>query len=102
MAEARITWAFWPPDTKEDEVLHAQTGGRGIWIPGNGDSNDEDEASDAYSEDKSSSADEDPENETPSEDSESNDDDGPIKGVLGRFAALDFVDSDDMAADENS
>ncbi|SJL06173.1 uncharacterized protein ARMOST_09509 [Armillaria ostoyae] len=101
VAEARITWAFWPPDTKEDEVLHARTGGKGIWIPGNDDSNDEDEASDAYSEDEALSADEDPENETPSEDSESNDDNGPIQGVLGRFAALDLVDSDDMATDEN-
>ncbi|KAK0198849.1 P-loop containing nucleoside triphosphate hydrolase protein [Armillaria mellea] len=102
VAEARVTWAFWPPDTKENEVLHARTGGKGIWIIGNDDLNDEDEASDAYSEDESSSTDEDPENETPSEDSESNDDDGLIKGVLGRFAALELVDSDDTATDEKS
>ncbi|KAK0208758.1 P-loop containing nucleoside triphosphate hydrolase protein [Desarmillaria ectypa] len=95
VAEARITWAFWPPDTKEDEVLHARNGGKGIWIPGSSDSDDEDFASDAYSEDEALSDDEDPETETSSEDSESHGDDGPVRGILGRFTALDVGDTDE-------
>ncbi|KAK0465576.1 P-loop containing nucleoside triphosphate hydrolase protein [Desarmillaria tabescens] len=101
VAESRIDWAFWPPDTKEDEV-HARNGGKGIWIPRGSDSDDEDFVSDAYSEDEASLAEEEPEDETPSEKSESHDDDGPVQGALGRFAALDLVDADDTTTDENS
>ncbi|KAG7452301.1 P-loop containing nucleoside triphosphate hydrolase protein [Guyanagaster necrorhizus] len=90
LAETRIPWAFWPPDTKEDEVLRAGKEGEGIWILGNGDSYD----------DEASAADEEPETETPSETSDSHDDSWPVQVVLGRFAALDFVDSD--GTNENS
>jgi hypothetical protein len=101
LAEGRIGWAFWPPDSTRDEITSVASGeGVGIWIP-RGDldyaseqepESEEEEVDDnGNGNDKHSTGSEDSELEG---DVESDSDGGRVAGI-GMFDALAIKESDE-------
>jgi len=94
LAEGRVGWAFWPPDTPLEQISSVPgSEGYGIWIP-LGDSIEHDDTdSESDGEDRHVSF------ETEEEEVEHGEDDsdlvghGPIAG-LGRFGALSLSGGD--------
>ncbi|KDR85475.1 hypothetical protein GALMADRAFT_52603 [Galerina marginata CBS 339.88] len=106
LAEGRLAWAFWPPDTTPEEIAAIGGGdqGHGIWIP-QGDNTDY--GSDPESEDEReeendhrSTATEDQAEEAGGETSEA---DEVITGGagVGRFGALAINDNEDIGRSES-
>jgi hypothetical protein len=102
LAEGRIGWAFWPPDSTLHEIASVANGeGMGIWIP----RGDMDFASDQEPESEEEEVDENgngnDKHATSSEDSEldgdieSGSDGGRKVAGIGRFDALAINESDE-------
>ncbi|KAI0094359.1 hypothetical protein BDY19DRAFT_1079853 [Irpex rosettiformis] len=89
LAEGRIKWAFWPPDTSISVIQAHQVLGQGIWIR-NGDGEVEYEDDDGYdSAEEEHKVHADEENTDESEVGEDTDEDpSAVKFATGRFAAL--------------
>ena len=99
LAEGRISWAFWPPDSTFDEIASVASGeGVGIWIP-RGDIDDGSEQEpESEEEEVDDNRNEDDKHSTGSEDSELDDDvgsDGGRKVAVGMFDALAIIESDE-------
>ncbi|KAJ7446495.1 hypothetical protein B0H11DRAFT_2084984 [Mycena galericulata] len=99
VAEGRIAWAFWPPDTN---VADETTDGMGIWIPraeedevvSDGESEDVEDAASEEGEDKEGEV----ERESPPASDESESDSAALQVGAGRFGALQDVDTSDDAS----
>lgn len=107
LAEGRIGWAFWPPDSTFDEIAFVASGeGMGIWIP-RGDmeyaseqepESEEEEGYDSGNgNDKHSTGSEDSELDG---DTESDSDGGRKVAGIGRFGALAITESDEESDEE--
>jgi hypothetical protein len=100
LAEGRIGWAFWPPDSTLDEIASVASGeGMGIWIP-RGDMDDGSEQDPESEEEEFDDNEiEDDKHSTGSEDSELDGDvesDGGRKVAgIGMFDALAINESDE-------
>jgi hypothetical protein len=99
LAEGRIGWAFWPPDSTLDEITSVASGeGVGIWIP-RGDMDDSSEQEpESEEEEVDDNRSEDDQHSTGSEDSELDGDvesDGGRKVAVGMFDALAIIESDE-------
>ncbi|KAF9535676.1 hypothetical protein CPB83DRAFT_779796 [Crepidotus variabilis] len=120
LAEGRIGWAFWPPETLSKELSMNSSPEQGLWIP-RGDKIEEDDhrdedgadLSDSESDDPKStrkradSASEEGDSEADDEEDEEEDDDtGPgettVKSTAGRFGALAIGSGDDESEEESS
>ncbi|TFK36971.1 hypothetical protein BDQ12DRAFT_608750 [Crucibulum laeve] len=94
LAEGKVTWAFWPPNTAPEKVATESSGGLGIWIPSDiveseYESEEEEEADDKHESERSS------ENELLDEE-----DEDEVEAVgIGRFGAL-MVQEDDGEEEE--
>lgn len=95
MAEGKIPWAFWPPDTPQETISsELNEEGLGIWIPKaklldvESDQESEDEGEDAG---KGASSEE----EVDSDMDEEVDENNATTSVIGRFGALAVSDESD-------
>ena len=101
LAEGRIGWAFWPPDSTLDEIASvASVGGMGMWIPRDDmDDDSEQELESEEEEEVDGNGNEDHKHYTRSEDSELDGDvesDGGRRGAgVGRFDALAINENDE-------
>ena len=104
MAEGKISWAFWPPETSQ-ETLSSELNetGLGIWIPqdklldAESGQESEEEGEDASA--KGASSEEEMDSDVVEEVDESN----ATTSVIGRFGALAVSDeSDDSEMDDES
>jgi hypothetical protein len=100
LADGKIRWAFWPPDTPlmENKIRD----GHGIWLgsPAEDDRSDpelSDEGSESDSEEEGDASEAASDSEGISEESES-----PTVAMRGRFSALDLEDPVESATDEES
>jgi len=102
LAEGRIGWGFWPPNTPLEEIHAASGGDEGIWIP-RADSIDMefDERDEEAEEAKSRSDEQEPDAE-PSEDESSDDSEGQVAVGTGRFGALVISDGEPSEREEES
>ncbi|EGO31038.1 hypothetical protein SERLADRAFT_432699 [Serpula lacrymans var. lacrymans S7.9] len=98
VAEGRIKWAFWPPETSYDIVEEGSASEKnvGIWVPGGTRVEDEDEESDEYREVVEQAETEEEESLSDAEDDEEVD--VAKSGAIGRFSAL--VDSESEEEDD--
>ena len=107
LAEGRMGWAFWPPDSTLDEIAPVTSGeGMGIWIS-RGDmdyaseqepeSEEEEGYDNGNGNDKHSTGSEDSEHDGVTE--SDSDGDGKVAG-MGRFGALAISESDEESDEE--
>lgn len=103
LAEGRIGWAFWPPDTTLQQVAAGGDGQQGLWIP-RGDAIDEDTDHQSEGEDEDHEHAESGEDEdTHEDDEEASDDgvDGTTVASAGRFGALAVNDGGNDSEDSD-
>ncbi len=104
VAEGRIGWAFWPPDTDPKEVKSCGSPEQGIWIPRSDRADDESDSESEHG-DRSSSHETDSESEDGEEDeAESNNEEevAAKPAGAGRFGALSLNDGEDDDSGESS
>jgi len=106
LAEGRIGWAFWPPDTPLQQVAAGGDGQQGLWIP-RGDAIDEDTDHQSEGEDEDHEHDQSSESgedeDTHEDDEEASDDgvDGTTVASAGRFGALAVNDGGNDSEDSD-
>jgi len=105
LAEGRIGWAFWPPDSTFDEIASVASGeGVGIWIPRGDVDGGSEEDPESEEEDVDDNGNENDTHSTRSEDEDSELDDVESDGGrkvagLGRFDVLAIDDEQDEKSD---
>ena len=87
VAEGKIPWAFWPEDTRVEDVITEVSGqsDTGLWIPGGV---HEVERKDAPSDESEDDEEGDVDAETENEESSDAEDAETMPGGIGRFSAL--------------
>ncbi|KAF9567010.1 P-loop containing nucleoside triphosphate hydrolase protein [Agrocybe pediades] len=107
LAEGKIGWAFWPPDTPLEQIAAAGGDGHGLWIP-RADSTDEEEfGSEEDADDKAFNSNSE-ETEEEDDDSEITEEEevgegGDVGSVgVGMFGALAIEEEDDDEEEEES
>lgn len=98
VAEGRIGWAFWPPDTGLKEIKSCGSPEQGIWIPRSDRADDESDSESEHGDGSSSDETDSEESEGAEEDKVESDDDKEVAAKpagTGRFGALSLNDGDD-------
>ncbi|KAJ7706018.1 hypothetical protein B0H17DRAFT_919616 [Mycena rosella] len=101
LAEGRISWAFWPPDTDTDAPLTSEedSDGMGVWIPRTDDGAiSEEESEEDGEEDDEDEGDKVADSHSPEESGEesgSEPDAAALQVGAGRFGALQEIEDDD-------
>ncbi|KAJ7492467.1 hypothetical protein FB451DRAFT_1218406 [Mycena latifolia] len=102
LAEGRVGWAFWPPDTDESLISEESTDGLGIWIPRavGGTGSEEESEEDGDDEGVRIVDSESPEEQESNEESESDSDSAALQVGAGRFGALQDVEDVETSDEE--
>ena len=105
VAEGRIGWAFWPPDTDPKEIKSCGSPEQGIWIPRSDRADDESDSESEHGDRSSSHETDSEESEDGEEDEAESSDEEEVAAKLagaGRFGALSLNDGEDDDSGESS